>query len=151
MHTESWLINILDICLDSIAWSLHLQVSLIPKCIKAHDIFGNYFFSLRWLNFNGRTPNRRSNPVFSVGLFLLLAFTTLIRCFGFEPRREKRNPFPALIKKNVCPHAAIFGSWQCKECCVGYQEKLLLKSCETLGYSQSMFHVMFCLAIWRRM
>ena len=51
-------------------------------------------------------------PVLSVGLFLLLDFRTLIRCFGFEPRREKRNPFPALIKKKnyVCPHAAIFGS-----------------------------------------
>lgn len=48
-------------------------------------------------------------PVFSVGLFLLLEFRTLIRCFGFEPRREKRNPIPALIKKMYAPMLLFLG------------------------------------------
>ena len=155
MHEERWLIIILDICLDSRAWSLHLQVSLIPKCIKADDIFGNYFFSLWWLNFNGWTPKyRMSSSGFLCGLFLPLEFRTLIRCFGFEPRGEKQNPFLALIKKKMFVPMlyCIFGSNDnVKKGCVGYQEKVLLKSCKTVGYSKSMFHVIFCLAIWRRM
>ena len=47
-------------------------------------------------------------PVLSVELFLLLELSTLIRCFGFEPRREKRNPFPALIKKKMVAPMLLF-------------------------------------------
>ena len=50
-------------------------------------------------------------------------------------------------KENVCPHAAILGLDNVKNGCVGYQEKVLLKSCKTVGYSKSMFHIIFCLAI----
>lgn len=51
-------------------------------------------------------------------------------------------------KENVCPYAAIFGSKDSvKKGCVGYQEEVLLKSFKTVRYSQSMFHIIFCLAI----
>ena len=50
-------------------------------------------------------------------------------------------------KENVCPHAAILGLDNVKNGCVGYQEKVLLKSCKTVGYSKSMFRIIFCLAI----
>ena len=46
-------------------------------------------------------------------------------------------------KENVCPHAAILGLDNVKNGSVGYQEKVLLKSCKTVGYSQSTFHIIF--------
>ena len=50
-------------------------------------------------------------PVLPVGLFLLLELRALIRCLGFEPRREKRNPFPALIKKKMFAPMLLFWVW----------------------------------------
>ena len=50
----------------------------------------------------------RSSSGFLCELFLLLELRTLIRLLGFEPRREKWNPFLALIKNKMFAPILLF-------------------------------------------